>query len=137
MTTISHLQWAPTISVHVDSIDNQHKKLFEITNNLIDIFENGQGDFMSVLTELVDYTTVHFHDEQIVLMNEKYPSFVEHVGEHEKFIEQISEFLELYDHGNKELGFKMVLFLKDWLAYHVSKVDMQYAAFLADKASKS
>jgi len=133
MTKIAPLQWEQAISVHVDSIDEQHKKLYAITNDLIDVFESGSGDFLSVLTDLVNYTTVHFHDEQIILMNEKFPGLAAHSQEHDKFIAKTEEFLQLYDQENQELGVKMVLFLKDWLAYHISKTDMEYAVFLAAK----
>ena len=136
MAKIDHLQWNPTISVHVDSIDDQHKKLFEVTNHLIDAFEAGSDDFLAVISELVNYTTIHFHDEQLVLMNEKYPGLAAHTQEHNKFIGKLEEFLQLYDEDNKELGFKMVVFLKDWLADHTSKMDMEYAAFMADKNRK-
>lgn len=136
MAKIDHLQWNQAISVHVDSIDDQHKKLFEVTNHLIDVFETGSDDFLAVISELVNYTTIHFHDEQVVMMNEKYPGLAAHTQEHDKFIGKVEEFLQLYDEDHKELGVKMVVFLKDWLADHTSKMDMEYAAFMAGKNRK-
>lgn len=89
-----------------------------------------------MISELVNYTTIHFHDEQLVLMNEKYPGLAAQTQEHNKFIGKLEEFLQLYDEDNKELGFKMVVFLKDWLADHTSNMDMEYAKFLAGKNRK-
>lgn len=137
MAGISHLQWSHSISVRVDSIDAQHKKLFEITNRLIDVFEAGSGDFLTVISELVEYTAVHFHDEQIVMMNAKFPGLAAHTAEHDKFIGKVEEFLQAYGEGNEDVGSKMLVFLRDWLFAHTSGLDMEFAQFLAKNPAKA
>jgi hemerythrin len=137
MNKIPRLYWNAAYSVHVDEIDEQHKKLFDITNHLMEVFEAGSGDFLAVISELVDYTTVHFHDEQLVMMNTKFPGLALHTREHDKFIEKVEESLNGYDEGNEELGFKMVVFLKDWLTEHTTKMDMEYADFLLKNSTKT
>ena len=111
----------------MDALDAQHKQLFDIANHLIDVFESSEDDLLSVLNDLVNYVTVHFHDEQIVMMNAKYPDLPNHSKVHEKFIEKAEEFIQQYTEGNEDLGFNMVVFLKDWLREHTTKMDMQYA----------
>ena len=137
MAGISHLQWSDGISVRVDGIDVQHKKLFEITNRLIDAFEAGSGDFLEVISELVEYTTIHFHDEQMVMMNAKFPGLAAHTAEHDKFIAKVEEFLQAYGEGNEDVGSKMLVFLRDWLFAHTSGLDMEYAQFLAKNPAKA
>lgn len=137
MAGISHLQWSQSLSVRVDSIDAQHKKLFEITNRLIDVFEAGSGDFLTVISELVEYTAVHFHDEQIVMMNAKFPGLAAHTAEHDKFIGKVEEFLQAYGEGNEDVGSKMLVFLRDWLFAHTSGLDMEFAQFLAKNPAKA
>ncbi|HOC59644.1 MAG TPA: bacteriohemerythrin [Smithellaceae bacterium] len=136
MNKITHLEWSPAISVHISKIDDQHKKLFDITNQLIDAFESGAEDMLTIISELVNYTTVHFHEEQVTMMNYQFPGLTLHTREHDKFIEQVEEFLKDYDTGNKDLGYRMVVFLKDWLAAHTSGMDMEYADFVAKKTPK-
>jgi len=136
MSAIPHLQWSNNISVRVDNIDAQHKKLFEITNRLIDAFKAGSGDFLEVISELVEYTTVHFHDEQMVMMNAKFPGLAAHTAEHDKFIAKVEEFLQAYGEGNEDVGSKMLVFLRDWLFAHTSGLDMEFAQFLAKKSAK-
>jgi len=113
------------------------KKLFEITNHLIDVFEAGSGDFLTVISELVEYTTVHFHDEQMVMMNAKFPGLAAHTAEHDKFIAKVEEFLQAYGEGNEDVGSKMLVFLRDWLFAHTSGLDMEYAQFLAKNPAKA
>lgn len=136
MAGIPHLQWSNSISVRVDSIDAQHKKLFEITNRLIDVFEAGSGDFLEVIGELVEYTTLHFHEEQIVMMNAKFPGLAGHTAEHDRFIAKVEEFLQAYGEGNEDAGRTMIVFLKDWLFAHTSGLDMDFAHYLARKSAK-
>jgi len=136
MSEIPHLQWSNSISVRVDSIDAQHKKLFDITNRLIDIFEAGSGEFLTVISELVEYTTIHFHDEQMVMMNAKFPGLAAHMVEHNKFIAKVEEFLQAYGEGQKDIGRTMIVFLRDWLFAHTSGLDMEFAQFLAKKPAK-
>ena len=136
MAGIPHLQWSNSISVRVDSIDAQHKKLFDITNSLIDIFEAGSGEFLTVISELVEYTTIHFHDEQMVMMNAKFPGLAAHMVEHNKFIAKVEEFLQAYGEGQKDIGRTMIVFLRDWLFAHTSGLDMEFAQFLAKKPAK-
>ncbi|HPL32349.1 MAG TPA: bacteriohemerythrin [Smithellaceae bacterium] len=137
MAGIPHLQWSQSLSVRVDGIDAQHKKLFEITNHLIDVFEAGSGDFLTVISELVEYTTVHFHDEQMVMMNAKFPGLAPHTAEHDKFIAKVEEFLQAYGEGRSDTGSTMVVFLKEWLFAHTSGLDMEYAQFLAKNSAKT
>ena len=136
MAGIPHLQWSQSLSVRVDGIDAQHKKLFEITNRLIDAFEAGSGDFLEVIGELVEYTTIHFHDEQMVMMNAKFPGLAAHTAEHDKFIAKVEDFLQAYSEGHKDAGRTMLVFLKDWLFAHTSGLDMEFAQYLAKKSAK-
>jgi len=133
---MSRITWDPIYSVHVDILDEQHKKLFSTVNNLIDIFEGGSGDFLSVINDLVQYLSVHFHQEHIVMMNAKFPGFMAHSKEHQKFTDKVGEFLQAYKEGNKDLGFNMVVFMKDWLREHTTKLDMEYAEYLLKDTDK-
>lgn len=137
MNKIPRIHWNPIYSVHVDRLDNQHRKIFDIANHLIDVFESGSDDFLSVINELVDYVTVHFHDEQVVMMNAKFPGLSIQTREHDQFIEKVEGFLKDYDEGNKDLGFKMVVFLRDWINNHTTKMDMEYAKYLLKNSAKT
>lgn len=136
MAKIPRIKWEPVNSVHVEILDAQHRKLFDTVNHLIDVFESGSGDYFSEINELVDYLSIHFHEEQVVMMNAKYPGFLKHSKVHQKFIEKVDEFLQAYQEGKEDLGFNMIVFLKDWVNGHTTTMDMQYAAYLAKNAAK-
>jgi len=70
-------------------------------------------------------------------MNAKYPDLSNHSKAHQRFIEKAEEFIQQYTEGNEELGFNMVVFLKDWLREHTTKMDMEYAAYLRKNSTKT
>lgn len=137
MNKISRITWDPAYSVHVDILDAQHKKLFDIANNLIDLFESGSGDCLPTINELVHYLSLHFQEEHVVMMKANYPGFLSHSREHQKFTDKVEEFLKEYQEGNEDLGLNMITFMKDWLRNHTTKMDMLYAAHLLKSAEKS
>jgi hypothetical protein len=44
MEKLSRIEWLPLYSVNNEEIDAQHRKLFDITNHLMDLFERDAGD---------------------------------------------------------------------------------------------
>jgi len=136
MATLSRISWNPIYSVHVEVLDAQHRKLFEIVNRLINVFESRSGDLLPAIKELIDYLSVHFREEHTVMMNANYPNLLSHRKEHLKFTEKIEEFLKGYKEGDKELGLNMVVFLKDWVRDHTTQLDVQYGEYLLKYATK-
>jgi hemerythrin len=136
MAALSRITWDPIYSVHVEVLDAQHRKLFDSVNQLMDIFESGSVDFLLVIKDLIDYLSVHFHQEHMFMKNVDYPNFLSHSKEHEKFIETIKEFLKGYKEGDENLGQNMVVFLKDWVRDHTIKLDVQYGEYLRKNAEK-
>lgn len=136
MTKMPYIKWEPYYSVHVEILDEQHRKLFDIVNDLIDEIESGSKNILSIIHDLVDYLSVHFHQENIVMMDSNYPGFLKHGREHQQFIEKVDEFLSAYQEGDTDLGMNMILFMKDWIYTHTTKLDMQYADHLAKNAEE-
>ena len=89
MNKISYLAWEPAFSVTVEHIDEQHRKLFDIVNDLIDEVQLGSNQLLPIIRDLVHYVSVHFHDENIVMMKSGYPGFDKHNQEHRQFTEKV------------------------------------------------
>lgn len=135
MEKMPRIIWKPVFSVSNEILDSQHKRLFNITNHVIDVYESGPDDLLPVIKELVDYLSVHFQAEHAVMMNINYPHFVAHSREHRRFTDKVEEFLQDYKKGNQDLAFNMVVFLKDWIRDHTSKMDVQYGEYLRKNAA--
>jgi hemerythrin-like metal-binding protein len=136
MSQILPIQWEPKYSVHVPIIDTQHRKLFDIVNGLIEDLESGAEDLLPPIRDMVDYLATHFHQEDIVMMEAQFPGYMKHKDDHQRFIRKVEDFLRAYQEGDKDLGTKMVLFMKDWLYNHTTKMDMLYADHLLKNAER-
>ena len=127
--------WNDTYSVQVGSIDEQHKKLFNIINQLHEALGAGKGQatVKTILKELVDYTVTHFHAEEALLEKQAYPNLAVHRLEHKNLVDKIKKFQSEYETGQLGMAVQVMNFLQDWLKSHILKTDEQYSPFLNSK----
>lgn len=120
--------WDDTYSVEIQEIDEQHKCLIEIMNELYTaIAHKSNRDLISnVLDKLVDYTRIHFAVEETLMRVFHYEGYEAHKAIHDRIVTQVLEFQGKFRAGNDSVGMELLLFLKDWLFDHINKVDKQY-----------
>jgi hemerythrin len=113
----------------IDSIDNEHRKLFEIADRayttLMDDFIPDKYDYiMEILKELSDYAVFHFHNEEEYMIKIQYKKLISHKAEHLEFIEKISGYnLTDIDQNQKNVILELLDFLNDWLIHHIIECD--------------
>jgi hemerythrin len=129
--------WDQSYSVSVQKFDEQHQKLFALLNALHEAMHKGKGQAIvqDILRELSTYTLTHFRAEEELLRRTNYPGFAAHQAEHQKFIDQVSQFVDQLKIG-KVTAIAVLTFLKDWLAKHIRQTDRSYAAYLNDQGVK-
>lgn len=113
----------------IDSIDQEHKKLFEIADSayvtLMDDFIPDKYDYIiEILTELADYAAIHFEHEEEYMMSIRYKKLISHKVEHQEFSEKIAgyDFSEI-DENQKGVILELLDFLNDWLIHHILEND--------------
>ncbi len=123
------VDWNNKYSVAVDSIDNDHKQLISIINQLFNAMTKGEGS--KVLSPLVDelykYTIYHFNREETYFRMTNYPNALQHNQEHAMFIQKVNEFKAKVNSGKLDFSPDMLNFLRDWLLHHITNVDAMYA----------
>ena len=124
------IQWSNTFSVGITIIDEQHKDLIKLTN---DMFNHCVGDdaaerdyFKEVIQKAVDYVKIHFSTEEKIMIKTKYPGYYEHKKQHEAFIISILENIKSYEEGKKLTLVGFTRFLKDWILSHIAYTDKLY-----------
>ncbi len=129
------INWTPVLSVNIEQIDGEHKKLVDMINGLNDAMKTGKSKERLgwLLNELVGYAGVHFGTEETLMDRHAYPSAVLHKLEHKKFVGQVGEFKKLFDSGKAMLSMEVMSFLSDWLKNHIMKTDKQYGPFFNGK----
>ena len=138
MTSHQYFKWKPEYSVGIDSIDQQHKKLLGLINQLqtaVD-FSTGEQFEREALDQLLDYTKTHFSYEEGLMEQNGYPDFESHKKQHEKMIAKVGEVLAEYEKDQDTAMKNAVIYLKDWLIKHINGTDKAYSSFLIDKGVK-
>lgn len=130
--------WTPKMSVGVAKIDKEHQGLFDIMNQLHEGMLAGKGREVigGALGNLIQYTKVHFGDEEALLKQHQYPKYAEHLKLHETFRSKVAELDAQFKSGTAALSVSTLDFLRDWLSKHILGIDMQYRDFLAAKGVK-
>lgn len=134
---MSSYPWKPEYSVNIRSIDAQHQKLVGMINDLFDAMKVGKGKetVERLLIELIDYTKVHFTEEERLLQANNYPGLLAQQGEHRRLIQQVLEYQQQWKAG-KPVTIEFSQFLKNWLTQHILVEDMKYSKFLVAKGVK-
>jgi hemerythrin len=125
------INWSSNLSVKIDKIDNQHKKLISMINELHDAMKAGQANDIigKILNDLINYTAEHFKTEEDLMIKFKYPDYNQHKIEHTKFVQEVNNIKKDLEAQKMMLSLKVMNFLKDWLSNHIMKSDQKYSNF--------
>ena len=129
------LSWKAQYSVNVKEIDDQHRKLIEMINELNDAMAQGKAKDVlgEILDRLVSYTAGHFALEERLLQTHGYEGYQEHKAKHEKMTAKVLDLQRQFKAGQAAMTIEVMSFLKNWLDKHIVGTDMKYSAFLNSK----
>ncbi|MBF0344464.1 MAG: hemerythrin family protein [Nitrospirae bacterium] len=129
-------KWTEELSVGVETIDNQHKELITIVDNLIRAIVNGRGkdEIEKVISFLKQYVETHFSMEEKLMERIRYPKdkLLEHEAQHTQFWENFNELLVAFrkDHKSPALIKTVNTVLIDWYKNHICKTDKSIGEFI-------
>lgn len=127
--------WNDKYSVGIRELDNQHKQLMNILNELYDAMQNAtaQDRIGRIINELTNYTKIHFATEERYMEAHNYPALSSQKVEHQRFIQKVGEFKQDFESGKIALSLNVANFVKDWLSSHILGSDKNYGPFLNAK----
>ena len=123
--------WSDGYGVGVQEIDEQHKELVDLLNQLhTGLIDRRSSETMrKILDELAEYTRTHFSVEESLMRVSNYPDFDLHKRYHEDLIAQIVALQDRLDSGDEKITFELLLFLKLWLTNHINEADKLFGAY--------
>jgi hemerythrin len=129
------IKWNSDYSVNISEVDEQHKKLIGLVNEMYDAISIGKGREVlgPVLTELVSYTGYHFTTEERLFQQYGYPDYETHKKLNDDLTARTKKLQQAFERGNKMIAVDVMLFLSDWLNVHILNEDKKYAPFLNSK----
>jgi hemerythrin-like metal-binding protein len=125
--------WSESLSVGVKTLDDDHKKLVDMINELVDGITNKRRleALTQVLDKLVHYTKLHFAREEDYFARTGYPQAATHIQQHRTLIQQVSQLQARLKAGDTSLlSLDLMKFLRDWLTRHIMEEDKQYKSHL-------
>ena len=133
---LESVAWNDTYSVGVPALDDQHKKLVSMINQLADCHAarncGSSGAFHEVLSRMFDYSQVHFKAEEDYLRRIGYPQLADQKIEHAAFVGKMAAFSMAAAEGVPD-EVAVHRYLKAWLLSHILESDMQYRSFAESK----
>lgn len=123
--------WSDELSVGVKQIDEQHKVLVNIINQMHIAIEHHHGSdvVIEILAELTEYTKMHFIVEESLMSILGYPGYEDHKEIHDELLEHVAGLQKKVASGRMAISFELMHFLKSWLSKHIMEEDMQYSGF--------
>lgn len=132
------IKWDDSFSVNVGKIDDQHRALVTMNNELNEAMAQGKGKDVlgKIVNGLISYTATHFKTEEDYFNTFRYPEKDSHKKEHVEFVRKVTEFKDGFESGKLSLSIEVMTFLSNWLRNHIKVVDKKYSRFFNEKGLK-
>jgi len=121
------IAWQEKYRVGDAIIDNQHRYLFSLANDLVD--SQNKAELTVNVMKLFRYVREHFDYEEDVMRKIAYPGLPEHREAHETLITQLTAIsLDIAKDRWSTAGLER--FMNEWLSTHIVKEDGKFACFI-------
>lgn len=133
------VEWSDELSVGIQEIDEQHKVLVGLLNEMHQAIleHHGSQTAREVLDRLGDYTRIHFAVEESLMRIFEYPGYTEHKKQHEELIRQLESYRAKVASGATAISFQLLHFLRMWLTQHIIDSDKDYAPIMLQRGAKA
>ena len=126
------LEWKEDYKIGIESIDDQHKCLFDIIARIanLDAATSNKEELKNILGELSAYMHQHFEDEENFMRKIKYPE----LKDHQKIHQEIIDFINITVKNSPTLKIiqtKLKFVIKKLLVDHITLEDMKYKLYLS------
>lgn len=116
--------------IGVDVIDNEHKRLFSMINEAIEMAEKGETIALRLLKNLIsnlkEYAITHFAHEEEYMRKTGDAELERQIREHEQFSEYVEKYSRswLSEENAKEKIVELLAYLSRWLYRHILGSDI-------------
>jgi len=127
-------EWSKEYELDVPQIDDQHRELVKLINDLYDSIKEGYSTEAVALTlnRLLQYVEVHFETEERAMQERHYPRYAEHMLIHEALRQKVLSLKKEQLQGRQIATFELLNFLVDWLKHHIANEDVLFGRFIHD-----
>ncbi len=129
-------RWDETLSVQVEEIDDDHRRLVALFEELEQAVREGESQELTdmLAAELVSCTDCHFRHEERLMYRQGYPGLDEHRREHQELMATARTLLEERQAAGAAISPDDITFLDHWLTGHILGPDMDLGNWLNEQS---
>ncbi|MBC3831313.1 hemerythrin family protein [Undibacterium amnicola] len=126
---MEYFEWNDSLSVHDVLIDEDHKILIGMVNELHDAADLGKDyiTLSSILERLAAYTREHFQREEDLMQSIAYPRYKAHKEQHRKLLERVTDLQQELNRAREMVALETAELLRFWLSSHILLSDKHLA----------
>jgi hemerythrin len=133
------IEWVEALSVHVDEIDEQHRGIIEIINDLHDALLNSRTSELDsararALDTMEERVSSHFATEETFMAGIDYPDLNGHREKHSAFLKLLRQHRKDLQEGVILLNSELMKTLANWFVDHELGEDQKFSSFYSEKA---
>ncbi|MBC7951031.1 MAG: hemerythrin family protein [Rhodospirillaceae bacterium] len=131
---MSVIAWTGELSVGVERLDEHHRRLINLLNQLgmAVAADDAQHVTGLVLGELIRYVFYHFGEEERLMEAAGYEDLAAHRQSHRIMADHVRTLERNYDTDpSRVVAAELYAFLADWLVHHIRSEDLRYIPSLA------
>lgn len=119
------VKWDDSLSVGIDAIDEQHRYLLDLINDLYNVVsqKTGTREVARLIKSTDAYAKVHFRAEELMMQHYGYSDIHNQEQQHHAFEAKIREFYEELHDNPLVAQFDVLSYLRDWLIHHIRVED--------------
>lgn len=122
------IQWSKSVVLNVPILDEQHKNMVDLTNQLHGLLETkNKTQISKILKSILDEMEIHFETEDKLMKESKLPLFFSHKLEHERFYNKLNNIYYRVESGEKQLTLDNLKMIKIWFFNHIEFKDRSLA----------
>ena len=125
------IQWSQSLSTHLPQIDDQHRQMIKLLNDLVDAITQNQAQqtVAAVLHAMRAYADKHFACEESCMDRHHCPTAAINRTEHNHFRKMIANFeARLSSEGVTDaLAMQVEQQLAVWVIQHIGSIDRELA----------
>lgn len=124
------------VSIGIAGIDDEHRQLLDIVNELYRCLLSGTADVIldELLKGMIAAGEEHLHHEEALFAEYAYPHARQHIHQHNLLRNKLLGLRYAAEHGAaRQVALDAMILARRWASEHVSHADRDYARFLIGK----
>ena len=126
---MAYIEFERHLSVGNPAMDEQHREIFQLLNDLVDADEYGfsREKIQDTLGRIKRYTKFHFVSEERFMESIEYSGINEHTSLHRECTSEILDLENRYRSGEDVPVSEILDYLRDWFLNHIEETDKLYS----------